>query len=207
MTMRLCSYVVVYDSGFAPNPFWGLCTLAACTPNHQGLRLKGGEWLVGNSSAKAGHRLIYAMRVSDVLDFDQYYRDPRFEQKRASAVDWQRRCGDNIYFRDDNGQWKQGTAFSHRSPKEIEQDTRYPRVFISDYFFYFGENAPNFPEQYASLIQTSQGCRYIDNSETAMGFVKWLEETYPPGLHGQPRDRDENPPSLIQIESPSLSKG
>lgn len=87
MAMRLCSYVVVYDSGFAPNPFWGLCTLAACTPNHQGLRLKAGEWLIGNSSARAGHRLIYAMRVSEVLDFDKYYRDPRFEQKeRARSI-------------------------------------------------------------------------------------------------------------------------
>lgn len=80
--MRLCSYVVVCDTGFAPNPFWGLCTLAACTPNHQSLQLKRGDWLLGNSSAKEGHQLIYAMRVSEVLDFDQYYRDPRFEQKK-----------------------------------------------------------------------------------------------------------------------------
>jgi hypothetical protein len=147
------------------------------------------------------------MRVSEVLDFDQYYRDPRFEQKKASAVDWQHRCGDNIYFRDSDGQWKQGTAFCHTSPKEIEQDTRYPRVFISDHFFYFGEKAPNFLGPFASLIQTSRGCRYADNAETALGFVKWLEETYPPGLHGQPRDRDENPPSFIQIESSNFSKG
>ena len=34
-SVRLCSYVVKYDTGFAPNPFWGFCTLAACTPNHQ----------------------------------------------------------------------------------------------------------------------------------------------------------------------------
>ncbi len=205
--MRLCSYVVVCDTGFAPNPFWGLCTLAACTPNHQSLQLKSGDWLLGNSSAKEGHQLIYAMRVSEVLDFAQYYRDPRFEQKKASAVDWQHRCGDNIYFRDSDGQWKQGTAFFHTSPKEIEQDTRYPRVFISDHFFYFGEKAPNFLGPFASLIQTSRGCRYADNAETALGFVKWLEETYPPGLHGQPRDRDENPPSFIQIESSNFSKG
>lgn len=205
--MRLCSYVVMCDTGFAPNPFWGLCTLAACTPNHQSLQLERGDWLLGNSSAKEGHQLIYAMRVSEVLDFDQYYRDPRFEMKKASAVDWEHRCGDNIYLRDSDGQWKQGTAFFHTSPKEIQQDTRYPRVFISDHFFYFGENAPKFLGQFASLIQTSRGCRYADNTETALGFVKWLEETYPPGLHGQPRDRDENPPSFIQIESSSFPKG
>lgn len=200
MAMRLCSYIVVYDGGFAPNPFWGICTLAACTPNHQGLRLENGDWILGNSSAKAGHRLIYAMRVSEVLDFDKYYRNPRFEQKRASAADWQNRCGDNIYFRDNHGQWKQGTAFFHTSPKDIEQDTRYPQVFVSDHFFYFGESAPAFPEKYGSLIQNSRGCRYAPNEETVLGFVKWLEQTYPPGLHGQPRDRDENPANLIQIK-------
>lgn len=204
--MKLCSYVVVGDSGFAPNPFWGLCTLAACTPNHQGLRIEDGDWLLGNSSANTGHRLIYAMRVSEVLDFDNYYRDPRFEQKRASAVDWQHRCGDNIYFRDEKGQWDQGTAFFHDNPKDIEKDTRYPKVFVSDHFFYFGENAPAFPEKYASLIQNSQGCRYADNAETALGFVKWLEQTYPPGLHGQPRDRDENSASLMQIKSMNVPK-
>ena len=30
---RIHSYVVRYDSGFAPNPFYGYCTLATCKPN------------------------------------------------------------------------------------------------------------------------------------------------------------------------------
>lgn len=212
--MKLCSYVVVYDFGFAPNPFWGLCTLAACTPNHQGLRLQDGDWLLGNTSAKKGHELIYAMRVSEVLDFDKYYRDPRFEKKKASAVDWQHSCGDNIYFRDEKGQLDQGTAFFHDNPKDFKKDTRYPRVFVSDHFFYFGENAREFPGEYASLIQSRQGCRYADNAEIALDFVNWLERMYPPGIHGQPRDRhknpryrDKKPPNLIQIESSSLPKG
>ena len=31
-TMRLFTYVIVSDSGFAPNPYWGYCTLATCKP-------------------------------------------------------------------------------------------------------------------------------------------------------------------------------
>jgi len=31
-TMKVYSYIVAYDSGFAPNPFHGICTLACCKP-------------------------------------------------------------------------------------------------------------------------------------------------------------------------------
>ena len=40
---RIYSYVVRYDSGFAPNPFYGYCTLATCKPDIRG---RGG-WRLG----------------------------------------------------------------------------------------------------------------------------------------------------------------
>lgn len=191
VSVRLCSYVVVTDCGFAPNPFWGYCTLAACTPNHQGLRLRKGDWVLGNHSPKTGRRMIYAMQISEVLDFDQYYRDERFTAKRARAGSWRDRCGDNIYYRNADGQWAQTLAFFHTSPKEIRKDTRHPRVFISNHFFYFGENASPLPDEYISLAKVGRGYKY-HQGETVEAFVEWLERTYQPGLHGQPRDRDED---------------
>jgi hypothetical protein len=191
VSVRLCSYVVVIDSGFAPNPFGDYCTLAVCTPNHQGLRLKSGDWVLGNSSAKTGQRMIYAMRIWVVLDFDQYYRDERFTTKRARAGGWRDRCGDNIYFRNADDQWVQALAFRHTSPEEIRRDTRHPRVFISDHFFYFGENAVVLPDEYVSLTKVGRGCRY-HQGRTAEAFVEWLERTYQPGFHGQPRDREKD---------------
>ncbi len=205
--MKLCSYVVVYDKGFAPNPFWGFCTMAACTPNHQGLRLQRGDWLLGNSSATNGHRLVYAMCISEVLGFDEYYGDPRFAAKRARDENWQQRCGDNIYFRDEAGRWKQGVAFHHTDARNVEKDTRHPRVFVSDHFFYFGENAIVLPHEYASLIRTSQGCRCSHKAETVLAFVRWLEQTYPAGPHGQPRDREETTASLVRLNSPKGQLG
>jgi hypothetical protein len=200
--MRLCSYVVVHDTGFAPNPFGRVCTLAACTPNHQGVRLVDGDWLVGNSSTATGRRLIYAMRVSASLDFDEYYRSPTFAEKRADAQSWQRRCGDNIYFRNNAGLWEQAVAFHHTSPRDLQKDTRYPRVFISDHFFYFGENAPAVPVQFDSLLQIRQGCRCTRDQAHVSAFASWIERTYKPGILGLPRDREEKPPhtSLVRIE-------
>lgn len=195
--MRTCFYVVSHDTGFAPNPFGGFCTLAACTPNHQGLRLDRGDWLVGNGTIATGSRMIYAMRVSEVLDFDKYYRDSRFAGKKASSGSWQARCGDNIYFRSGAGHWAQSDAHYHTRPGDLEKDTRYPRVFISDHFYYFGENAPAVPAEYASLIQTRQGCRCSGDPETARRFIGWLEQAFAPGLHGDPRDRNEIPECAV----------
>ncbi|HEX8830700.1 MAG TPA: hypothetical protein VF705_06005 [Longimicrobium sp.] len=187
--MQLYSYVVRVDSGFAPNPFGGYCTLAACTPNHQGARLEPGDWLMGNSDKAHGQRLIYAMRVSDVLEFDDYFRDSRFEAKRPRRNgDWQNRCGDNIYHLGADGRYKQEFTFHHDEPERLETDTRYPRVFISDHFFYFGENAPDIPAEFGALIRDRQGCRKNFPPDLVRDFVGWLESTHTPGMHGLPRD-------------------
>src|SRR5262249_7733821 len=106
--MRLCSYVVAIDGGFAPNPFWRFRTLAACTQNHQGLRMEKGDWILGNSSKDTGQRIVYAMKISEVLDFDVYYRDKRFARKKASNRGWREWCGDNMYFTNEAREWVQG---------------------------------------------------------------------------------------------------
>jgi hypothetical protein len=207
--MRLCSYVVKIDSGFAPNPFSGFCTLATCTPNHQGCRLEPGDWVLGNSSADTGRRLIYAMQISEVLDFDDYYRDPRFAVKKARAGSWQERCGDNIYRRDEDGEWVQAVAFFHTTPGIIEQDLRHPRVFISDYFFYFGENAPAIPTKFATLVQIRQGTSY-HQGVIVQAFIDWLQQTYQPGLLGEPRDREHDlvtPCGLDPTKKPAAPSG
>ena len=190
-SMRLLSYVVKIDAGFAPNPFWGYCTLAACTPNHQGIRAEVGDWILGNSTADTGNLLLYAMRIAEWLDFDDYFRDERFATKKAAGGSWQERCGDNIYFRNDANRWVQALAFAHTNTKDKRKDLRYHRVFISNHFYYFGENAPAIPSKYASLIQRRQGCTWHEG-ELVKAFINWLEGKYqPPGIYGQPWDREE----------------
>lgn len=72
---RIHSYVVRYDSGFAPNPFYGYCTLATCKPNiRKGADI--GDWVVGSGSndrnVRRGGHLVYAMRVTETMTFDEY---------------------------------------------------------------------------------------------------------------------------------------
>src|SRR5262245_1609237 len=74
--MTLFSYRVRHDSGAAPNPFWGTCTLVICKP---GIRRKAlpGDWVVGTGShnSPAGDLskcVVYAMRVGRKLTMAEY---------------------------------------------------------------------------------------------------------------------------------------
>ena len=71
--MRLFSYVVARDYGFAPNPFFGVCTLATCKPNVRRIA-RPGDWVVGTGSAAHNREgyLVFAMKVAEALTFDQY---------------------------------------------------------------------------------------------------------------------------------------
>lgn len=138
---------------------------------------------------------MYAMRIAESpMDFDDYYRDQRFKQKKARVGNWQDRCGDNIYFRDNNGDMVQAFSFHHLSEDEIKKDISRPRVFISNHFFYFGEKAPLIPEEFTCILRIGkwpQGCGPYHRGESVRKFVEWLERTYRPGLLGHPRDRQE----------------
>ena len=59
--MKLYSYIVAHDGGFAPNPFWGYCTLANCKPKIR-QTAKVGDWIVGLSSKPKGNWVITQCR-------------------------------------------------------------------------------------------------------------------------------------------------
>lgn len=67
--MKLYSYCLRWDDGAAPNPFWGVCTLAICKPAIR-RTAKVGDWVVGLGSANSpigniSDSVVYAMRVTD----------------------------------------------------------------------------------------------------------------------------------------------
>jgi len=199
--MRLCSYTMVHDYGFAPNPFWGFCTLGVCTPNHQGIKLSKGDWILGNSSVKTGNRLIYAMQISEFLDFDAYYRDARFRSKRPRFDrTWKEACGDNIYFRSPNGEWRQAQTQFHEDESIRETDLRHPTVFVSEEFYYFGENMVVLPDQFKPLIKTGKGCACHHSKELVTAFIAWLRKKYEAGVHGNPRHLDDEDAEPIEAD-------
>jgi hypothetical protein len=197
--MRLFSYIVRYDFGFAPNPFYGYCTLATCKPQIRS-RASIGDWIVGTGAKTkyqlSGH-LIYAMKVSEVMDFESYWNDPRFFCKRpVMNGSLKQLYGDNIYSKI-NGQWVQANSrhsleTGHPNPKNVKHDTRVNRLLIARKFVYYGTIAPQIPTYFLHFQKTGedlccvrQGHRVIHH-DLAAEFESWLEDRKEWGVQGMP---------------------
>jgi Nucleotide modification associated domain 2 len=198
--MRLYSYVVARDWGFAPNPFHGYCTLATCKRLIRETA-QVDDWVIGTGSAtegRAGH-LVYAMRVTETMSFDEYWASERFASKRPQLQGSRKQqYGDNIYRSNPDGGWFQ--ADSHHSfpggqPNEenLVDDTGAPRVLISDDFAYWGGEGPAMPDHLRSfeggmdLCHGGQGHRCNFPEEQAAAFVEWFRAYGDSGAIAPPR--------------------
>lgn len=199
--MRLYSYVVRYDSGFAPNPFYGWCTLATCKPDIR-RAAQIGDWIVGtgsdNQQVRRGGRLVYAMRVTGALTFREYDADARFQAKKPFRRGSRKQsCGDNIYYRDGaNKRWLQRDSFHTAADGSLQtnhvtRDTGVDRVLISDHFVYFGGEGPRIP----ATLKTKDGRpltksgigRYVFDDPAFIAKVEtWVTSVGDPGFQGPP---------------------
>ncbi len=196
--MKLYSYVVARDFGFAPNPFFGFCTLATCKPKIR-KHASVGDWVVG-TGAKGTYdykgRLIFAMQVSEVLGFDTYWNDPRFILKRPNLKGSLKvMYGDNIYRREGR-RWVQ--ADSHHSLPDgrlnkanLVWDTGVDRLLIATKFVYWGRSAPTIPKKLRSFgkekvdLCSGRGHR-VFTGDLPGAFVGWLESDGKWGVQGDP---------------------
>ncbi len=202
--MRLCSYIVKTDAGLAPNPFWGYCTLALCTPNHQGVKLNPDDWIVGFLDKKRQYKLLYAMKIKEVLDFSDYYKSNEYQKKIPNVNgDWRQRCGDNMYYKDSSGDWVQHPSIYHKSEVNFRKDAKYHRVYISEHFYYFGKNSQFLPESFQVLLKRSQGVKCNHDPKIVCAFLKWLQVNYRPGIGKGVKPNDN--PDLIKRTSTSCS--
>jgi hypothetical protein len=192
--MKLLKYVMTHDSGLAPNPFFGTCSLALCTPNHMNARLNPGDWVVAHSSKERGLRLVYAMRLTQVLDMPTYFAN--FPEKRPDPNGtYEQQCGDNLYYRDGD-RWARMPSAEHNTPDDFAKD-RNRRVYLAEgeeNYWYFGAAASPLPElagfadRFPWLVKDRQGFSYVREQMRIATFTKWLDQLEKRGLIGQPRD-------------------
>ena len=191
---RLYSYILKHDTGFAPNPFYGFCTLATCKPMIR-KTANVGDWIIGTGSKSRNRNgyIVYAMRVTETMSFNDYWSDPRFRAKKPGQEGcWKSACGDNIYWWDPltNG-WSQ-VEDSYHCDYDICRDTNTDRVLVSDDFIYWGGDGPPLPPEFGgvSVLCTTQGhkCKFLE--ETIREFVKWVQQFEERELCGCPLDRD-----------------
>ena len=196
--MRIFSYVVARDYGFAPNPFYGFCTLATCKPKirrHASI----GDWIVG-ITAKVDRRvpgILYVMRVDQAVSFNEYWNDPAYKLKQPLRFgSLKQALGDNIYHRQSpDVPWIQ--ADSHHSLENgqpnihnIINDTQTDRVLISRHFAYWGSEAIDIPAQFLDFngISLSVGRAHKSKfpNDFVTDFVQWFESLNLQGYLGTP---------------------
>lgn len=180
---KLYSYVVADDTGFSPNPYHGFCTLACCKP-----RIRGdahiGDYVIGTASIAKGKddgHVVYAMRVTEVLRFDQYWNDQRFNIKKPrSEGDEVLRRGDNIYQPSyGNPPWSQLES-AHSNPdgsqnvQQTEIDTEADGVLISDDFVYFGGAGPDLVKFNNVDIRAKRNHRCNFDLGVLQAFINWF---------------------------------
>lgn len=184
---RVFSYVVVHDTGFAPNPFHGLLTLACCKPQIR-KTAKVGDIIVGLSSRS--ERLVYAVQVAEVVGFEEYWADPHYVSRRpvsgaARIVD---RTGDNIYEPVPGG-FRQLPSFHSRSdgsedPERRRVDLAGDHVLVGETYTYWGGQGPALPEE-LSFLAVGRGHRCNFSAEQVETVARWFT-TLPGGVLGAP---------------------
>jgi len=172
----LYSYCIPVDDGAAPNPYWGICTLAICKPVIR-RTAKPGDWIVatGSTTYSLQNKVVYAMQVTDVKTFNEYntYCEKSLQNKipDLTSKDIRIRAGDCIYYNKD-GKLKQRNGAHNKA--NIPVDKRGKNVLLSEHFYYFGKEAVKLPNDLLSIVKQGQGHRSRSNADFARDFIDWI---------------------------------
>lgn len=215
MTTIVYSYKMVADSGFAPNPFFGLLTLATCKASFRRARSQNdiGVWVAGFTSKKlcgdpvGCERLVVLFEISEIVSVADYYYDRRFRRKIPTMEHTQivHRTGDNIYKPISSGaegvQDFEQIKNPHHDVSSMKDDLSGRNVLIARRFFYFGRDAkildhtirPNVPPKQSRFGRITKGGQ-------ADKFIRHIESSFAEGIHSAPHDWDENDESWKRQE-------
>lgn len=194
--MYLYSYVITRDYGFAPNPFWNVCSLATCKPKIRE-QASCGDWVAGfgGANTKVNKKMVFLMQVDEICTFDEYWEDPRFIMKKPCFDGNYQQCyGDNIYHHI-NDKWTQEN--SHHSYvnginiNNLLHDTRIDRVLLSFNYWYFGDNAIELPKKFDEVIAIGRPYRKIKDT-MCTEIINWVKNNYEMGQHGLPYKWNES---------------
>ena len=196
--MRLFTYRIPIDDGAAPNPFWGVCTLAICKPRIRSTAKKG-DWVAGIGATRVegnteySKKLVYAMKITeDPMPLDQYngWCKEHLPEKipDISLMDWRMHLGDCIYHDFDLGGNPQQRKGVH-TEGNILRDIGGKNALVSKHFYYFGDRPIDIPDHLSGMV-IQQQCHFSNkNDKYAVAFVNWIDALglLPNELYGHPQ--------------------
>lgn len=183
------------DNGGAPCVYDGTLSLAICKPKIR-LSAHKGDWILGIGGKMLDNRLIYMAKITDIIEYGAYYRDPAYKGRP-----------DRIYqFDDMNHLIIRSDAQYHRDdftrPRDIGNSDGtglYPqaRVLISTDFRYLGSGGTSsilipYHSLSAMVKGLRQGHRVNHKPETlrdiqVLQLNLWEDDGYrKPGVPSEP---------------------
>ena len=192
--MRLFSYCIPVDDGAAPNPYWGVCTLAICKPKIRSVA-KIGDWIAGVGSKNVQgvsyeNKLVYAMKVTQRFTMQEYDEHCRSQLPNkipdVDHTEYNRKVGDSIY---DYSTIRPTLRKSVHNQLNECRDLGGKYVLLSNHFYYFGDQAIDIPFELLPIVNQRQGHKSNANEPYKLDFVDWIEKTqYEPNrLYGKPQ--------------------
>ena len=196
---KLFSYVIMFDAGAAPNPFWGYCSLTICKPVIR-RTASVGDWILGFGATRVevkgkGYKsysgyLVYAMKVSEVLSLREYNEFCLSHLPDKVPVwktnDWRKRLGDCVYrfSGDDIIQRK-----SVHGQQHIDTDLSGLNALLSNNFYYFGNKAMPIPNSLGKITHKGRGHKITNDSKQISEFESWIKKFKKNKLYGEPQYR------------------
>ena len=174
----LYSYCILEDNGSAPNPFWGVCTLAICKPKIR-KHIQIGDWIVGTGSSKYGlsNQMVYAMEITEKISFKEYdeYCRERLPEKipvKGLTKDMRKKVGDCLYDYS-TGKIIMRDWGAHQL-ENMKRDLSGEFVLLSDHFYYFGSKTVPLPNHLLKIVKQGQGHKSKSNAPYLEKFIEWI---------------------------------
>lgn len=192
---KIYSYVLRYDDGAAPNPYGGICTLAICKPIIR-KAAKVGDWIIGTGSLELGlgDRLVYAMKVSEVMTFESY--DNYCREKLTIKIPLKESdnsillTGDCIYdYSAVNAKTPVQRAGVHHS-WDMARDLKGMNVLLSNHFYYFGNSAIFLPTKFLSFQKRGRAHKIINDCQLIGDFEEWISHYELNKLYDEPQKKN-----------------
>lgn len=200
--IRLYSYVLRFDDGAAPNPFWGICTLTICKPVIR-RTAKIGDWIIGTGSKNSrindgntydlSDSVVHAMKISDIKslkDYDIFCRK-NLQNKIPNwfARDWRKRMGDCIYNYSKGSEPKLRKGVHNELNRE--RDISGQNALLSNHFYYFGEKPRPLPNNLKEIIKKNQGHKKIERIDLIANFEQWIKQFDKNKIYAEPQMKYE----------------
>ena len=180
-------YKLVCDDGGAPCICYGKISLCICKPMIR-RTAKEGDWIIGVGGKKIGGKLIYIMRVGEVIDGKDYY-----SPKRRNY--WKR--PDCIYeWTGKEYRWRKGARY--HSQEHLNHDLGDPEkgckraiCLVGDCFAYFGDSSKEtqiekIEDVYEKLRQGHRKNYEAKDYGRLNNYINEILYKYGCGSHGNP---------------------